>query len=111
MPVGVFDIGLQQGDDCGAQDRGAGSYLAVDLVTSGSRRNPSTSSRRRDVDYRECDSLDIKSTVSRVRRGVPVLMATSDRGLVDVERYDAEPGRPIFHGLLGDIDAKTSCVD
>ncbi|MCY0610369.1 hypothetical protein OVV29_33085, partial [Klebsiella pneumoniae] len=36
-------------------------------------------------------------------------MATSVRGLVDVERYDVEPGRPIFHGLLGDIDADKLC--
>ena len=32
-------------------------------------------------------------------------MATSDRGLIDVERFDLEPERPIFHGLLGDVDA------
>ena len=31
-------------------------------------------------------------------------MATSDRGLVDVERFDLEPQRPILHGLLGDVD-------
>jgi nitroreductase len=27
-------------------------------------------------------------------------METSDRGILDVERYDLEPDRPIFHGLL-----------
>ncbi len=47
---------------------------------------------------------------SRVRPWCPMLMATSDRGLVDVERYDVEPGRPIFHEAVGDIDAD-SCVD
>jgi hypothetical protein len=31
-------------------------------------------------------------------------MATSDRGLIDVERFDLEPQRPILHGLLGDVD-------
>jgi hypothetical protein len=31
-------------------------------------------------------------------------MATSDRGLLDVERFDVEPHRPIMHGLLGDVD-------
>jgi hypothetical protein len=35
---------------------------------------------------------------------MPVLMATSDRGLLDVERFDLEPQRPILHGLLGDLD-------
>jgi hypothetical protein len=34
-------------------------------------------------------------------------MATSDRGLVDLERFDLEPSRPIFHGLLGDVDTAT----
>src|ERR1700753_1408018 len=54
----------------------------------------------------ECDSLDIKAIVrERARaKGIPVLMATSDRGLVDVERFDLEPQRPILHGLLGDVD-------
>ena len=30
-------------------------------------------------------------------------MATSDRGMLDVERFDLEPERPPFHGLLGDV--------
>ncbi len=38
-------------------------------------------------------------------RGLPVLMATSDRGMMDVERFDLEPGRPLFHGLVGDVAA------
>ena len=44
---------------------------------------------------------------SRARTRLPVLMATSDRGLIDVERFDLEPGRPILHGLLGELDAAT----
>lgn len=60
-----------------------------------------------DVVIEECDSLDIKTLVRlRARaRGIPVVMATSDRGLIDVERFDLDPERPIFHGLLGDVDA------
>jgi hypothetical protein len=55
----------------------------------------------------ECDSLDMKVLVREAARSrrIPVLMATSDRGLVDIERYDVEPARPILHGLLGDMDA------
>ena len=30
-------------------------------------------------------------------------MATSHRGMLDVERFDLEPRRPPFHGLLGDV--------
>lgn len=59
-----------------------------------------------DILVEECDSLDTKALVreaARARR-IPVLMTTSDRGLIDIERFDREPDRPILHGLLGDID-------
>ena len=39
--------------------------------------------------------------------GIPVIMETSDRGVLDVERFDLEPDRPMFHGLLGDMDSPT----
>ena len=29
-------------------------------------------------------------------------MDTNDRGMLDVERFDLEPGRSIFHGLIDD---------
>lgn len=32
-------------------------------------------------------------------------METSDRGLLDVERFDLEPDRPLFHGVLGDLQS------
>lgn len=53
----------------------------------------------------ECDSLDIKVWLryhARYHR-IPVLMETSDRGLIDIERFDVEPERPLFHGLVGDL--------
>jgi len=52
----------------------------------------------------ECDSLSVKFLLrQRARaRGLPVLMETSDRGMLDVERFDLEPARPLFHGLTGD---------
>jgi hypothetical protein len=32
-------------------------------------------------------------------------MDSSDRGLLDIERFDLEPERQIFHGAIGDMDA------
>ncbi|GHB42501.1 Rv1355c family protein [Mongoliitalea lutea] len=54
----------------------------------------------------ECDSLDMKLMMrERARQlGIPVLMDTSDRGMLDIERFDLEPHREIFHGLVGDLD-------
>ncbi|SFU16607.1 ThiF family protein [Algoriphagus locisalis] len=56
----------------------------------------------------ECDSLDIKILARERARSkqIPVLMETSDRGMLDVERFDLEPSREIFHGLLGEVDYK-----
>jgi len=55
-----------------------------------------------DLVIEECDSLDVKLLVREEarQRHIPVLMETSDRGLLDIERFDLEPERPIFHGLL-----------
>lgn len=53
-----------------------------------------------------CDGLDIK-ILSRFKARelkVPVVMDTNDRGMLDVERFDLEPERPILHGLAGDLD-------
>lgn len=60
---------------------------------------------RLDVLIDECDSLDIKIKVrqSAKKHGIPVMMETSDKGMLDVERFDKEPGRPLFHGILQGI--------
>lgn len=56
----------------------------------------------------ECDSLDMKLMMRERAREyrIPVLMDTSDRGMLDVERFDREPDREIFHGLVEGLDYK-----
>ncbi len=49
-----------------------------------------------------CDSLDIKLK-SRLKARVmqiPVIMDTNDRGMIDIERFDLEPRRQLFHGIV-----------
>ncbi|MFN0123057.1 MAG: Rv1355c family protein [Blastocatellia bacterium] len=60
-----------------------------------------------DIVIDECDDIRIKLMLREQARAarIPVLMETSDRGMLDVERFDLEPERPILHGLLG---ARTS---
>jgi hypothetical protein len=57
---------------------------------------------RLDVLVEECDDLYMKVRLREEARarGIPVVMETNDRGLLDVERFDLEPSRPVFHGLL-----------
>jgi molybdopterin/thiamine biosynthesis adenylyltransferase/nitroreductase len=59
-----------------------------------------------DVLVDECDSVEIKYLLrERARdRKLPVVMEASDRGILDIERFDLEPERPLFHGLAPDMD-------
>jgi len=54
----------------------------------------------------ECDGLAMKVLLRQEarRRRLPVLMETSDRGTLDVERFDLEPDRGLLHGLFDGID-------
>ena len=107
VPATVFDIGLNKAEAAARRIAELDPYLPVAIMDTGLTLD--TVDEFLDglnIVVEECDSLDMKAIVrERARaRGIPVLMATSDRGLVDVERFDLEPGRPILHGLLGDVD-------
>lgn len=53
-----------------------------------------------------CDGLDIKieSRYKARELKIPVVMDTNDRGMLDVERFDLEPNRPVLHGLADGLD-------
>lgn len=54
----------------------------------------------------ECDSIDIKILLRQKARSmkIPVVMDMSDRGTIDIERFDLEPERPIMHGWVDHLD-------
>ncbi len=54
----------------------------------------------------ECDSLDIKVLLREKAKehAIAVMMDTSDKGMLDIERFDLDPDREIFHGLLKGVD-------
>ncbi|MEX2484040.1 MAG: ThiF family adenylyltransferase [Brumimicrobium sp.] len=59
-----------------------------------------------DVLIDECDSIDIKIACREKAKSlkIPVLMDTSDRGMLDIERFDLNPSMNMFHGLVTDDD-------
>lgn len=62
-----------------------------------------------DLLIEESDGFEIK-ILSRYKArelGVPVIMETSDRCMVDVERFDLEPNRSVLHGLVDHLDLDT----
>jgi hypothetical protein len=112
VPATVMDLGVNKATVAARRIAELDPYLTVQVLTSGlTHESVDQFLGGLDIVVEECDSLDIKALVrdaARARR-LPVLMATSDCGLVDVERYDLEPLRPILHGLLGDVDIAALC--
>ncbi len=108
VPASVLDIGVNKAVVAARRIAEIDPYLKVSAVTSGvTEENLDAFLEDLDLVVEECDSLDMKVRVREAARSrrIPVIMETSDRGVLDVERFDLDPTRPIFHGLLGDLDS------
>lgn len=106
VPATVFDIGVNKAVVAARRIAELDPYLPVQVMAAGvTLTGIGDFLDGLDVVVEECDSLDVKVALREAARAraIPVLMASSDRGLIDVERYDLEPQRPILHGLLGDV--------
>ncbi|MGQ4598284.1 Rv1355c family protein [Nocardia sp. R6R-6] len=108
VPGTLFDVGVNKAVVTARRIAELDPYLPVDIFAAGVDENSVDAFLDGlAVVVEECDSLDMKLLVreAAARHAVPLLMETSDRGLLDVERFDLEPDRPAFHGLLGEIRA------
>jgi hypothetical protein len=107
IPVSVLDIGINKAVAAARRIAEIDPYLPVVVLREGIHEdNIDRFLDGLDIVIEECDSLDTKIRVreaARARR-IPVLMETSDRGLLDVERFDLEPERPILHDLLHGVE-------
>jgi molybdopterin/thiamine biosynthesis adenylyltransferase len=78
----------------------------IDGVTEDNIEDFFTLNGKLDLLIEECDGLDMK-IIARLKArelGIPVLMDTSDRGMLDVERFDLDSARPILHGLIENMN-------
>ncbi|NOP96123.1 Rv1355c family protein [Mycolicibacterium fortuitum] len=109
VPGTVFDLGLNKAVIAARRIAEIDPYITVCIDRHGAvPESIDDFVQGLDIVVEECDSLDAKVLVreaARARR-LPVLMTTGDRGLLDVERFDLQPSRPILHGLLGDVAAR-----
>jgi molybdopterin/thiamine biosynthesis adenylyltransferase len=107
VPATVFDLGSNKAQIAARRIAEIDPYLAVEVFDRGiSAESVDRFLDGIDIVVEECDSLDAKILVRQAarERRIPVLMATADGGILDIERFDSEPERPILHGLLGDVD-------
>jgi molybdopterin/thiamine biosynthesis adenylyltransferase len=113
----VADIGLSKTVLCMRQIYGMNPYAHVvpfmDGLTEENLDEFYTGYPKLDLIVDECDDIRMKVLLRERAKAlqVPVLMETSNRGMLDVERYDLEPERPIFHGLLGNVTSADIPVD
>jgi len=106
VPASVLDLGVNKAVVAARRIGEIDPYLRVVTVPEGIQPdNLGSFLDGLDLVIEECDSLDVKLLVREAarERRIPVLMETSDRGVLDVERFDLEPDRPIFHGLLAGV--------
>jgi molybdopterin/thiamine biosynthesis adenylyltransferase len=61
-----------------------------------------------DLVVEECDDIRVKieARLKAREQRVPVIMETNDNCIIDIERYDLEPDREIFHGKLSRKEIK-----
>ena len=103
---GVQNLGLRKSVIAAREIAEIDPYLKVVLYNDGVQdeniHDFFTQGGKLNLLIEECDSLEvkIKSRIKAKALGIPVLMDTSDRGMIDIERFDLEPQRPILHGML-----------
>lgn len=109
LPGSILDYGLNKTVVAARRIAELDRYLAVEPYLDGIDLDSTAAFiTGSDIVIEVCDSIDVKLAVREQARtlGVPVLMVTSDRGTVDVERFDLDPTRAPFHGLIGGLTAE-----
>lgn len=108
----VVNLGLKKTVVVAREIAEVDPYLKISLFNSGVTESNIDSFITQDgvldMIIEECDSFNIKVLVREKAKSlnIPVLMDTSDSGMLDVERFDIEPDRPLFHGLISHLDKK-----
>lgn len=110
LRAGISQIGMPKTVICARQLMELDPYLNLKIYHDGIHDGNIDSflcdGGKLDLLIEECDGLDVKVLARHKARsyGIPVLMETNDRGMLDIERFDLEPQRPLLHGLMGNLE-------
>ncbi|WP_084579352.1 ThiF family adenylyltransferase [Kutzneria sp. 744] len=108
LRAGVHELGVEKTVLCARQMYEIDPYLDIEIWREGLTADTIDGFvDGLDLLVEECDTpwLKIAAREHARRLGIPVLMDTNDRGLLDVERFDLDPDRPLLHGRIGDTTA------
>ena len=112
LRAGVHQLGVNKSVIAARQMFELDPYLDIEIFPEGLREDNldaflGDGAGKLDLLVEECDDVAIKILVREAARarGIPVVMETSDRGLIDIERFDLEPDRPLLHGRIEGVKA------
>ncbi|MEU4874503.1 ThiF family adenylyltransferase [Streptomyces sp. NPDC021608] len=114
LEAGVHELGVEKSVLCARRMYELDPYLDVEVFRDGVTEDTVEDffgdpghGDGLDLLIEECDTPWVKVAAREHarRRRVPVLMETNDRGLLDIERFDLEPDRPLFHGTTAPVGA------
>jgi molybdopterin/thiamine biosynthesis adenylyltransferase len=109
LKTGLHNIGLNKCIVTAREIAEIDPFIEIECFTDGiteqNMHHFLTGGGKLDILIDECDDVEVKVACRNMARQnrIPVVMETSDRGMLDVERFDLEHNRPIFHGLLQGI--------
>jgi hypothetical protein len=104
--TGLFNLGLNKTVIAAREIMEIDPFLKVSIYSEGlTEQNMDDFFNKGgllDLFVEVCDGLEVKlaSRFKAKKQKIPVVMDTNDRGMLDVERFDLEPNRSIFHGML-----------
>ncbi|MCF2487962.1 Rv1355c family protein [Dyadobacter sp. CY347] len=109
IKTGLHNIGVNKSIVTAREIAEIDPYLDIQCYPDGITEHNITSflteGGKLDIMVDECDDLEVKISARQMAKSfqIPVVMETSDRGMLDVERFDREADRPILHGMLASI--------
>ncbi|WP_410603539.1 ThiF family adenylyltransferase [Amycolatopsis sp. lyj-90] len=107
LRAGVHELGVNKAVLSARQMFEIDPYLDIEIHRGGLTEDNIEAFFTGGIDLliEECDTPWVKIAAREYARDlrIPVVMDCNDRGMLDVERFDLEPDRPLLHGLLGDI--------
>lgn len=106
LRAGLHHLGVNKAVLSARQMFEVDPYLDIEIFTDGlTEENIDRFFDGLNLMVEECDTPKIKLAAreyARERR-IPVVMDCNDRGMLDIERFDLEPDRPLLHGRLGAV--------
>ncbi len=111
--TGIYNIGVPKTTVVAREIKEIDPYFKVTVYPEGATKDnlPKILGDDQQVDILidECDSMEMKINMRLLARtlGIPTIMDTSDRGQVDIERFDLNRQAPIFHGQIDESELES----